>query len=160
MKIFRRGPPNGGVECRWGMKKSRLWPMCLCLRNGTGLQDSATATDNVRVHGNEYRAALMSANPYRSRPNHELTSDKDALCVHISVVTQSVRSCYYFPSLACYYPSNYGMQTARPIALCIQQDNENAIRPARVFFRVCICMEDIYYVFIRSERAASKKTNN
>jgi len=25
MAIFRRGPPNGGVECRWGRQKSRFW---------------------------------------------------------------------------------------------------------------------------------------
>ena len=25
MAIFRQEPPNGGVECRWGMQKSRFW---------------------------------------------------------------------------------------------------------------------------------------
>jgi len=25
MAIFRWGPPNGGVECRWGRHKSRFW---------------------------------------------------------------------------------------------------------------------------------------
>jgi len=25
MAIFRRGPPNWGVECRWGRQKSRFW---------------------------------------------------------------------------------------------------------------------------------------
>ena len=39
------GPPNGGVECRWGWHKSRFWTIDRWL-----LDLQATATDESTVH--------------------------------------------------------------------------------------------------------------
>jgi len=92
MAIFRRGPPNGGVECRWGRHKSRFWAYlalvlavsaatCQVLSTGSPVDDShrLASYDTSLVVSGGVDCGRRRRNVYDKKPQRYAKDNRTAL---------------------------------------------------------------------------------